>query len=160
MRIITQRDKPLPVGTKDSYLAAHREFLGRYTFSHFVTVNPVAEVSMESFRRRLKHFHAMVDRKLLGKFWLEYPERRTFFFAYFQNDPYIHVHLLVKVLPEYQEEFEALCCPILRKLFSSTKAVQVERLRSQERCGRYVSRDAHMHAMEGFIVSPEFVERR
>jgi hypothetical protein len=82
-----------------SYKAQMKNFLSRYTFTHFVTLatnDPM--ISAENMKRLLKTWDAMLNRRLCGKHWSKLHDRRSVWFAYsekLQVNP--HWHLLMAV---------------------------------------------------------------
>lgn len=82
-------------------------WLERTPFTHFVTLAFNRTETIDSARNKLKHFHARLDRKILGSNWYKKAkEERTFFLAFPEHiHSNFHYHLLTVVKNENECRF-------------------------------------------------------
>ena len=90
---------------------ATREWVSSGNWDWFVTLNPnlatrnyqISSDFIARLRDRLKRWHAISDRRLIGRQWSKLPPgHRTFFFAFPERGPkgdLVHWHCLVKSPP-------------------------------------------------------------
>lgn len=66
--------------------------------NYFVTANFNRETTFEGARKCLRRWHALVDKKRLGKDWSKKPSAdRVFFFAFSEHpDDNLHYHLILR----------------------------------------------------------------
>ncbi len=85
-----------PVVNRGDYLQALRRELDELTPTLFVTLVFNRSTTLERALETLDHFHARVDRKMLGPKWLKRADRRTRFLAVAENvGSNLHLHLAV-----------------------------------------------------------------
>src|SRR5690242_8304865 len=75
------------------------QMLCEFPADFFVTANfNKPELSHKTAKAKLNHFHAVLDRKLLGKNWSQKPDQRTRFIAVPETKcGKLHYHMLVTI---------------------------------------------------------------
>jgi hypothetical protein len=130
------------------YRAAMVEFLASRPADFFCTANPnKANLDLDSASRTLRHFHAMIDRKLWGRNWATRRER-TSFLAIPEKGPrqgILHFHLMMYVPDSSKMDLFANVAPALFRRASPGGSFKVDSVPSpahQRVIARYMAKDA------------------
>ena len=102
--------------------SAVRDWIVAEGADYFVTAVFNRETNFAGAQNNLRHWHARIDRCLLGKRWQKKEEQeRTFFWAFAEHpDSNLHYHLMVKLSdPAKRTKFEANAKACWQKIVNS-----------------------------------------
>lgn len=136
------------------------ELLRRYDWDFFITVNFNRDTTWEGARANLKHWHAAMDRNLLGGRWAKKTEQRTFYFAFMEGaETNRHWHMLARVHDGKQDKLENTAAWIWKDIVKSG-SMDVQRLETaydRSRASGYAIKQLWADRnLEEFLVSTEF----
>lgn len=133
-------------------------FLRDQNFTHFVTLSMNDYQNIEDVRRKVRELHSRIDRRLLGSKWYKKPkDQRTFFIGFHEHiNSNHHVHLLMRVKPEFERYIEGIVgyewCHLTEK-----GTVDIQSIYS-DGCVPYCLKEQYKSQnFESFIVSTEFI---
>lgn len=136
------------------YRAALREMLDDRGADLLVTANyNQPGLSVEQARDKLKHFHAVACRAMLGKRWLKTPER-VFFVAIPEvgRNGHVHHHILLSCADS--RRFQQIAPPLFVRKIAPGGSLDIQSLQEGGRATGYVTK---AHFIEHFVISSEFV---
>ena len=134
----------------------------------FVTANfNKPELSHITAKGKLKHFHAVLDRKLLGKNWSQKHDQRARFIAVPEiKCGMLHYHMLLAIPdPGNHERFRCDAPKLFRtKQISIGGSLDIHPVQSDtdhRRIANYLTKDCYQKASrENYVLSSEFVTSR
>lgn len=137
---------------------AMREFLASKKFTHCGTAVFNRETCLNAGLKKLRHWHALLDRALLGHRWAKAPlDKRTFFIAFPEHiDSNLHYHILIDAKVSTITCFEQLAKKIWVDSVKSG-SFDIQALYDDYGAALYATKGIHqIKAWENFVVSSEF----
>lgn len=122
--------------------------------------------SIDYARAKLKHWHGLLDRNLLGQRWARKAvSERSFFMAFVEHENRnIHFHMMYRLpCAECAEVFEDWANAHWQKIVPMGDIVfqKIETEEDKIRAGNYATKDLWKRAArENFIISTEFVSAK
>jgi hypothetical protein len=90
--------------------------------------------------RDLRHFHARLDRLVLGRFWAKRSDGRSTYVAVIEHaETNLHIHLALSCAPEFVDQIAAAAAGIWKEMIPSG-SVKVFDVFDAPGWGRYISK--------------------
>lgn len=152
---------------RKNYQQSLCQWLCAHPADFFVTANfNKFELSHKEAKDKLNHFHAVLDRKLLGKNWSHKPDHRTRFVAVPEiKCGKLHYHMLLAIPDRSSHEKFKLDAPkLFRKKISVGGSLDIEPIQSDtghRTVADYMTKVCYQaEAIENYVLSSEFVSSR
>lgn len=143
-----------PLTQAEKYRADCVRWMTNYGPDLFVTFVFNRWISMDEATRTFEEFHGRLDRKLLGRSYIDRPDERTEYIATIEKpDANIHIHALFKMSPEQKERFGELAPPIWTKLVKAGN-LDVKQVYCPEGAARYVTKELRPHTSDRLLTPP------
>jgi len=152
---------------RKDYQQALCQMLCEFPTDFFVTaIFNKLELSHRIAKGKLKRFHAVLDRKLIGKRWSQKPDQRTQFIAVPEiKCGKLHYHMLVAIPDQgSHEKFKLYAPKLFRTKISVGGSLDIDPIQSDTGHGKvadYMTKVCYQEeAIENYVLSSEFVSSR
>ncbi|MGQ2943703.1 MAG: hypothetical protein ACT6Q7_18615 [Blastomonas fulva] len=136
-----QRVKQAPLTQREKYRAECIRWMTEFEPELFVTFVFNRWICMDEAQRTFEEFHCRLDRKLLGRSFIERPDERTDYRATIEKpDTNIHVHALFKMTVEQKERFGVEAPAIWAKLVEAGN-LNIKPIHNSEGAARYITKE-------------------
>lgn len=126
----------------------------------FVTFVFNRSIGLDEAQRNFEEFHARLDRKLLGRSYLDRPAERTVYIATIEKpDANIHIHALFKVTAAQRMCFGEVAPAIWVKLVEAGN-LDIKPIHCAEGAARYITKELRPHTSDRLLVPPHKEKKR
>ena len=137
-----------------------RAYLASFEFDYALTAALNRDIGFDCARRKLRDWHAHLDRELLGPKWAgAQADKRSFFWAFPEHiKSNLHYHLLVKLSDDgLKRIFEDVASEIWSDIVPGGD-LRIEAIWDATGADLYATKAMHWpDALENYIVSTEFI---
>ena len=145
---------PAPLMRAETYRAECVRWMTEFDPDLFVTFAFNRWVSMDEAQRTFEEFHQRLDRKLLGRSFLDRAEDRTLYIATIEKpDTNIHVHALFRMTPEQATRFGEIAPSIWKKLIEAGN-LDIQPVHHAEGAARYVTKALRPETSDRLLTPP------
>lgn len=139
---------------REKYRAECIRWMAEFEPDLFVTFAFNRWVSIDEAQRTFEEFHGRLDRKLLGRSYMNRPDERTVYIATVEKpDTNIHIHALFRMTAEQKAHFGELAPAIWKKLIEAGN-LDIKPVHYAEGAARYVTKELRPDSSDRLLTPP------
>ncbi|MBA4781328.1 hypothetical protein [Blastomonas sp.] len=148
-----------PVAQRDNYRSECIRWLSEFAPDLFVTFVFNRWITMDEAQRTFEEFHCRLDRKLLGRSFIERPDERTDYRATIEKpDTNIHIHALFRMTAEQKSRFSVEAPAIWTKLVEAG-SLDIQPVHHSEGVAQYITKELRPETSDRILL-PRHKERK